>query len=107
MIKKLTGLILIAGMFAVASAYAKDAACCAKTSKGSKMMCSDQYAKLNLTAEQKTKLMALQDKCNKAGCTEASRTKFLKSAKKILSAEQYAQLKVECDKASHTQKTQS
>ena len=66
-----------------------------KTAK--KAMCAD-YAKLNLSAEQKTKLTALQEKCMKDGCTEESRAKFLKSAKRILSADQYAQLKAECAK---------
>jgi hypothetical protein len=109
MIMKLTGLMLAtAGMLAVSPVYAGGAACCTKgASNNGKKECSDNYAKLNLTPEQKTKLTALQEKCNKEGCTETSRAKFMKSAKKILSADQYAQLKTECDKAQHAQKTQS
>jgi hypothetical protein len=34
----------------------------------------------------------------KAGCTKESRAGFMKKAKTILSAHQYAQLKSECDK---------
>jgi hypothetical protein len=109
MIKKLTGLTLAAaGMFAISSVSASDAACCMKgASNDGKKECSDHYAKLNLTVEQKTKLTALQEQCNKAGCTEASRATFLKNAKKILSVDQFAQLKSECDKTPHAQRTQS
>jgi len=34
----------------------------------------------------------------KTGCTKESRAAFMKKAKTILSADQYAQLKSECDK---------
>ena len=90
-------------MSAVAPAQAKDAPCCASGKTASKTMCAD-YAKLNLSSDQKTKLTALQDKCMKDGCTEQSRARFLKSAKKLLSADQYAQLQAECAK---TEKKQS
>ncbi len=53
---------------------------------------------LNLSAEQQSKLVAWQDQCRKAGCTKESRTAFLKKAKTILSKDQYAQLRSECDK---------
>jgi len=35
----------------------------------------------------------------KAGCTKESRAQFLKQAKGILSADQYAKLKTECNKS--------
>ena len=79
------------------SVQAKEAACCANGKTAKKTMCAD-YAKLNLSAEQKTKLTALQEKCMKDGCTEKTRAKFLKSAQRILSADQYAQLKAECER---------
>ena len=41
-----------------------------------KMECSQIYAKLNLTPEQKTKLDAFQAPCEKDGCTEESMEKF-------------------------------
>ena len=59
------------------------------------MACSS-FASLNLTADQKTKLDAWQTECMKAGCTKQSRAAFLKKAKGILSADQYAKLKAEC-----------
>jgi hypothetical protein len=86
MMTRLVGLGFIAGaMLAVAPLQAQGAACCAKST------------------QQKAKLTALQEKCMKDGCTGASRAKFLKSAQRILSADQYAQLKAECEKAEKKQ----
>ena len=85
---------------AVTSAYAgdkeKDGGCCVKNAK---MDCSQTYAKLNLSADQKTKMDALVAKCNKdGGCTKESMEAFMKSAEGVLSKEQMATLKVECSK---------
>jgi hypothetical protein len=101
---KLSGLALIAvAAFAVTSAYAgdkdKDKGCCAtNASNSSKMGCSQTYAKLNLSAEQKVKMDALVAKCNKNGCTKESMDEFMKSAESILSKEQMATLKADCSK---------
>jgi hypothetical protein len=90
---------MAAAAFAVTSAYAgdkeKDGGCCA-THANSKMDCSQTYAKLNLSAEQKTKMDALVEKCNKNGCTKESMEAFMKSAEGILSKEQMATMKAEC-----------
>jgi hypothetical protein len=75
----------------------KDGGCCA-THANNKMDCSQTYAKLNLSAEQKTKMDALVKKCNKDGCTKESMEAFMKSAEGILSQEQMATLKTECSK---------
>ena len=100
---RVTGLIFITAIaLTTISVQAKEAACCAHGKTAKKTMCAD-YAKWNLSAEQKTKLTALQEKCMKGGCTEESRAKFLKSAKRILSADQYAQLKAECAKSEKKQ----
>ena len=102
MVKKIAGLVfVVALMFGVAPLQAEDAACCASGKTAMKTMCAD-YAKLNLSAAQKTKLTALQEKCMKDGCTEQSRARFLKSAQRVLSAEQFAQLKTECAKSEKT-----
>ena len=63
-----------------------------------KMDCSQTYAKLNLSADQKTKMDAMVAKCNKSGCTKESMDEFMKSAEGILSKEQLATLKAECSK---------
>ena len=90
---------MAAAALAVTSAYAgdkeKDGGCCVKNAK---MDCSQTYAKLNLSAEQKTKMDALVAKCNKDGCTKESMEAFMKSAEGILSKEQMATLKSECSK---------
>jgi len=94
---KLTGLALLAAVtFAVTPVFAgdkdKDHSCCATGAK----MDSGSFAKLNLSAEQKTKMDALVEKCNKDGCTKESMEAFMKSAEGVLSKEQMASLKAEC-----------
>ena len=103
---KLTALALVvAAAFAATSLHAGDKkGCCAQGASNGKE-CSHTYAKLNLSPEQKTKLDSLQAQCDKAGCTKESMAKFMKSAEGVLSKEQFATLKAECDK--HAQKTQS
>ena len=77
-------------------------------SQAGKMECSQIYAKLNLTPEQKSKLDSFQARCEKDGCTEGSMKIFLHSAKGVLSPEQYAQLKSACHKMEqHTEKAGS
>ena len=87
-------------VFLLSPAFAGDKkdgghSCCATTASNTNAVCVD-YGTLKLTATQKTKIMAWQDECTKAGCTEKSRTKFLKRAKGILSADQYAKLEKQC-----------
>jgi hypothetical protein len=72
--------------------------CCAgKSAAKDKALCVD-FASLNVTADQKSKLQALQAECLKAGCTKEGHARFLKQAKRILSADQYAKLKAQCAK---------
>src|SRR3954452_23661025 len=96
---KLTGLALMAvAAFAITPAFAgdkeKDHACCATGEK----MDSASLTKLNLSGEQKTKMDALVQKCNKDGCTKESIAAFMKSAESVLSKEQLATLKAESAK---------
>ncbi len=94
--KKFAALSLAAALtFSVASAFAAPKAACCATEAG-KAECAQIYAKLNLTPEQKAKLDPLQARCEKDGCTEDSMKKYFREAKKVLSAEQFAQLKAEC-----------
>jgi len=73
-------------------------ACCTKSASNDKAMCTD-FASLNLNADQKSKLEAWQSEYVKAGCTKESRAKFLHQAKGILSADQYAKLRAQCEKS--------
>ena len=98
---KITAVSLVtAAMLCAGAAFAgekKDAGCCATTASN-KAACAD-YAKLNLSADQKSKIETWQTECMKAGCTKESRQTFLKKAQGILSADQYAKLKAECNKS--------
>src|SRR5436309_11344980 len=105
---KITRIVLVAAATLIASsAFAGDKACCAKgVSHTDKTACAD-LAVLNLTPDQKAKIEAWQADCMKAGCTKESRQTFLKQAKGILSAEQFAQLKAACKKSAQAKKTES
>ncbi|HJX25041.1 MAG TPA: hypothetical protein VJ252_02715, partial [Chthoniobacterales bacterium] len=89
---KITAVSLVtAAMLCAGAAFAGekgDKGCCATTASN-KAACAD-YAKLNLTADQKTKLDALQAQCDKEGCTKESMDKFMNSAEGVLSKEQFA-----------------
>jgi hypothetical protein len=107
MIKITTTALVAAGMLIAASTFAGDKACCASgVSHSGKMACAN-LAALNLTPDQKAKIEAWQAECMKAGCTKESRQTFLKQAKGILSAEQFAQLKAACKKPANGKKTQA
>lgn len=106
--KKFTGIALVAAVaFAVTPAFAgdkeKDHACCATGAK----MDSASFATLNLSAQQKTKMDALLQKCNKAGCTKESMDAFMKSAESVLSKEQMATFKAECAKTHEKKDTKA
>jgi len=96
---KTTLALLAAGVLAASSSFAGGKACCSKGTQASndKASCMN-LASLNLTADQNSKLVAWQNECMKAGCTKESRASFMNKAKTILSKNQYAQLKSECDK---------
>lgn len=100
---KFIGSAVLAVALMASPVFAGDQACCAKNaSNNSKAMCTD-FASLNVNADQKSKLEAWQAECMKAGCTKESREKFMHQAKKILSADQYAKLKEQCEKSKKTQ----
>jgi hypothetical protein len=107
MIKITTVVLVAAAMLTASSAFAGDKACCAKGASNTGSMACVNLATLNLTPDQKTKIEAWQADCMKAGCTKESRQTFLSRAKGILSAEQFAQLKGQCNKTAHAKKTEA
>src|SRR5213594_309961 len=107
MIKITTTALIAAAMLVASSAFAGDKACCANGAAKSNSMACVKLPTLNLTPDQKTKIEAWQAECMKAGCTKESRQTFLKQAKGILSAEQFAQLKAECKKSAQAKKTET
>jgi hypothetical protein len=108
MIKITTTALFAVAMLTASSVFAGDKACCAKgVSKADAMACVN-LATLNLTPDQKAKIETWQAECMKAGCTKESRHTFLKQARGILSAQQFAQLKEQCQKsAKATKKTEA
>jgi hypothetical protein len=107
MIKITTTALVAAAMLIASSAFAGDKACCAKGASNANSMACVDLATLNLTPDQETKIEAWQAECMKAGCTKESRQTFLKQAKGILSAEQFAELKAACRKPANAKKTQA
>ena len=107
MIKITITALVATAMFIASSAFAGDKACCVKgVSNTDKTACVD-LATLNLTPDQKEKIEAWQAECVKVGCTKESRKTFLKQAKGILSAEQFAELKAQCKKSANAKKTET
>src|SRR6266446_6638193 len=102
-----TATTLVAAMLAASSAFAGDHACCAKGAANAQSMECINFASLNLTPDQKTKIGAWQAECMKAGCTKESRKTFLNHAKGILSPQQFAELKAQCKKTANAKKSQA
>ena len=89
--------VLTAGLFAAGTMFAGEHGSCAKkVGNEQKVACQASMATLNLSAEQKTKMDAAMTEHHKAGCNEASETKFMKEAEGILTPEQFAKFKAEC-----------
>jgi len=107
MIKITITALVATAMLIASSAFAGDKACCViGVSNTDKTACVD-LATLNLTPDQKAKIEAWQAECVKVGCTKESRKTFLKQAKGILSAEQFAELKAQCKKSANAKKTEA
>jgi hypothetical protein len=102
--KIITTVLIAAGMLAT-GAFAGDKACCAKGAANVQSTACVNLAPLNLTSDQKSKIEAWQAECMKAGCTKDSRQTFLTHAKRILSPEQFAQLKAQCKNMSNSKKS--
>lgn len=107
MIKITTTALVAVAMLMASNAFAGDHACCAKGASKADATACVNLATLNLTADQKAKIESWQADCMKAGCTKESKKTFLNQAKGILSAEQFAQLKAQCKKATNTKKTEA
>jgi Spy/CpxP family protein refolding chaperone len=98
--------LLVAGMFATGAVFAGEHGDCTKQAGNtSKPACSVSLASLNLTPEQQTKMDAAMAEHHKAGCSEASETKYMQEAKTILNKDQFAKFKAECK--DHKAKTET
>jgi Spy/CpxP family protein refolding chaperone len=99
-----TSLAFVAAfILALSSALAHDE-CSSMAASDCNAVCSKMLSKLDLTADQKTKLETARQECMKAGCNKESMEKFMQTAKGVLSPEQYAQMeKNSCCKESKAQ----
>ncbi len=95
---KFTALAFVAaGMISASSAFAGDKACCAHgASNDMKAACEATFAKLDLNAEQKTKMETLAADCDKGGCNKETMAKMEKGARGVLTKEQFATWKAAC-----------
>lgn len=90
--------LVVASVFAMGTMFAGEHKDCAKkVGNEGKAACTASFAKLNLTADQKTKMEAAMTEHHKAGCNEASETKYMKEVEGILTADQYTKFKTECE----------
>ena len=98
--------LLVVGMFATGAVFAGEHGDCTKQAGNtSKPACSVSLASLSLTPEQQTKMDAAMAEHHKAGCSEASETKYMQEAKTILNKDQFAKFKAECK--DHKDKTET
>jgi Spy/CpxP family protein refolding chaperone len=105
MIKQVLSMMLAGAVLFGGSAVYAGSACCPASKKakteakaGKEGSCVDVLSKLNLSDEQKKKVEALRADCDKEGCSETSKVKFTKGLKEILTPEQIAACKTECEK---------
>jgi len=98
--------LLVAGMIASGAVFAGEHGDCTKQAGNtSKPACSVSLASLNLTPDQKTKMEAIMAEHHKAGCSEASESKYMEEAKGVLNKDQFAKFQSEC--AGHKDKAKT
>jgi len=91
--------LVAAGAFAAGTMFAGEHGDCAKKAGNEgKMACMASFASLNLTADQTKKMETLMTEHHKTGCTDASEAKFMKEVEGILTPDQFAKFKAECNK---------
>ena len=94
--KRILGIMLVSVLLLGTVAVFAGEGCCAA---GASAKATDCFAKLNLTAEQKSKVDALQAECKTSGCTMAAHEKLAAGLKTILTPEQYTQWTKACEQA--------
>jgi Spy/CpxP family protein refolding chaperone len=95
--------LVAAGAFAAGIMFAGEHGDCAKKAGNEgKMACTASLASLNLTPDQKTKMETAMAEHHKAGCNQATETKLMKDVQGILTPEQFAKFKAECNKNEKT-----
>ena len=100
--------MLVAGVLVLgASANFAGAGCCASDNDAKPSVNftanNDYFAKLNLTADQRSKATDLLAACKSGNCTVAAHEKMAAGLKTILTSEQYAQWTAVCDQSKAAQ----
>jgi Spy/CpxP family protein refolding chaperone len=99
LMKKIIGLCVAAlAAVGVVRVQAGEGCCAAGKAKAQVKAgsCLDTFSGINLSEEQKAKLVALEKDCAAAKCTDESRAKFMKGAKEVLTPEQFTQWEAAC-----------
>jgi hypothetical protein len=98
--KKILGLMMAAALMAGAATVYAGSGCCpaSKAKAEAKGGCADSFSGLKLSAEQKAKLDVLTADCEKTQCSKTAHEKLTAGVKEILTAEQYADWKAQCEK---------
>ncbi|MBI5683814.1 MAG: hypothetical protein HZC54_01915 [Verrucomicrobia bacterium] len=102
--KKIIGLLVAAAMMAgVATMYAQGGGCSSCPKSAGAKSCplagkTDVLGKLNLSEEQKAKVAALREECDKAGRTPEACAKCMKGIESVLTPEQLTVWKAACEK---------
>ena len=92
--------VVAAGLFAAGTMFAGEHGDCTRqVGNTGQMVCHVSMANLDLTPDQKSKMDTVMAEHHKAGCSDATEAKFMKEAKGILTEEQYAKFKAECQSA--------
>ena len=100
--------LLVAGMFAMGAVFAGEHGDCTKQAGNTgKPACTVSLASLNLTPDQQAKMDAAMAEHHKAGCSEASEAAYMKEAKGVLTKEQFAKFKAECQGHKDKAKTET
>ena len=98
--KKLFGILAVSVLLGTVGAWAGDGCCAGAAGPHVNFTAgNDCFAKLNLTADQKSKVNALFADCKTVGCSAAAREKMTTGLKAILTAEQYTQWTAVCEQA--------
>lgn len=82
--------LLVAGLVTVAGSVYAGSACCASKAKekATASVCAKATAGMDLTEEQKTKVAAIEAKCQEGGCSKESCDKAKGEIREILTDDQ-------------------
>jgi Spy/CpxP family protein refolding chaperone len=90
--------LVVAGMLATGALFAGEHGDCTKQAGNtSKPACSVSLASLNLTPDQQAKMDKIMAEHRQEGCSKASEAKYMKEAEGVLTKEQFAKFKAECE----------